>query len=803
MFIQGGIGMSFKKKMGCDKGTFGKLGLFTAAATVFVLLISLNVSTASVEWSPEGVAVSAVVRDQSHCQLVPDGAGGAIITWFDTRSGDYDIYAQRLDENGEAMWLEDGVPICTSPGRQIYPKIASDGAGGAIITWFDQRKGNSPRGEIYAQRIDAAGNALWAYNGNLVSDCAYGTDPYSGVATANVVSDGAGGAIVTWFYGYYYYDIDIYAQRIDAEGHVLWGDRGVPVCISPVRTWPYYPQIAPDGAGGAFIAWEMGFWPTCDIYAQRLDSRGNALWTPNGKLICVMNNLQEGPRIIHDGCNGAIITWSDARSGNLDIYAQKVSASGDILWSLNGIPVCSAPGNQWPWAEPINDGQGGVVIAWADDRGGDRDVYAQRVDGEANVMWQPGGVPLCTADKDQDGVRIAGCGEGKFIILFQDRRNVGNPSDADIYAQIIDLNGVTYLIDDGAALCSALNYQFYPEVASDADGGVIVAWDDFRNGNVDIYAQKVSGKSPHISSLYPGSGRSGTEVTIEGSGFGTIGEPRKVYFGSITAEEYTAWSDRRIVCNVPAGVDGIVQVKVVTAWGSSNEVAFDARWHSELSLAEPGQVNRGGNLALRATLLDEEGNPIVGRTVSFRLEHLTATEYTDEYGVAAGELSVDLPPGIYTISASFAGDELYTGSSDEALVVVFDPEGGFVTGGGFIEENGARKNFGFNVKYTNLTPLYPKGNFNLVDKSRPGNPLKIEATAFLYLVVPMEKRVAYVAGLCTCDGIAGCAFRLKVTDEGSGKGIKDSLQIIVYDPSGEEIYRAEGVLEGGNIQIHG
>ncbi len=51
--------------------------------------------------------------------IVSDGSGGAIITWGDQRSGSYDIYAQRVDADGNVQWTtNNGVPICTASGKQ-------------------------------------------------------------------------------------------------------------------------------------------------------------------------------------------------------------------------------------------------------------------------------------------------------------------------------------------------------------------------------------------------------------------------------------------------------------------------------------------------------------------------------------------------------------------------------------------------------------------------------------------------------------------------------------------------------------
>ena len=127
--------------------------------------------------------------DQYIPTITSDGAGGAIVTWEDSRSGNYDIYAQRVNASGAVQWTADGVALCTATGSQWAPTITSDGAGGAIVTWQDYRSGNY---DIYAQRVNASGAVQWTADG--VALCT--ATGYQGAPT--ITSDGAGGAIVTW-----------------------------------------------------------------------------------------------------------------------------------------------------------------------------------------------------------------------------------------------------------------------------------------------------------------------------------------------------------------------------------------------------------------------------------------------------------------------------------------------------------------------------------------------------------------------------------------------------------------------------
>jgi hypothetical protein len=285
------------------------------------------------QWVPVmGVPISVVGGNlQLMPMLVGDGLGGAIITWYDFRNGaNDDIYAQRVNPAGIVQWIANGVQICGAPavgGRQTQPTIAIDGAGGAIITWYDQRNGNW---DIFAQRVNGVGAVQWP-----IGDVPISTAP-NDQEYPKIVSDGAGGAIIAW-HGSNGIDNDVYAQRVNAFGAPQWPPfvRGVTVCAFPGSAQEL-PKIVSDGAGGAIIAWNdfrnLANW---DLYAQRLDAAGNLRWAdPSGTPISTAAGNQTWQfqflPMIPDGNGGAIITWTDSRGGPSDIYVQNVRADGEI-----------------------------------------------------------------------------------------------------------------------------------------------------------------------------------------------------------------------------------------------------------------------------------------------------------------------------------------------------------------------------------------------------------------------------------------------------------------------------------------
>ena len=137
----------------------GVVVALAAAACATICAIAIWAS-----WEPDGVPVCTAIEDQWKMEITNDGAGGAFLVWNDRRT-ESDVYAQQVDHQGNPLWANDGLVICDTTGSQSSPKIASDGAGGAIIVWTDVRSSSS---DIYAQRVSADGTMLWQRHGALV-----------------------------------------------------------------------------------------------------------------------------------------------------------------------------------------------------------------------------------------------------------------------------------------------------------------------------------------------------------------------------------------------------------------------------------------------------------------------------------------------------------------------------------------------------------------------------------------------------------------------------------------------------------
>ncbi|RKZ15062.1 hypothetical protein DRQ50_08045 [bacterium] len=320
-------------------------------------------------WFPNGVNLVAGTGSGPH--ITTDHAGGAIVAWPDNRGADIDLYAQRLDPEGNELWTVGGFGVCTTTGDQQDFVMAANGMGGAYFVWsINTGAGNN----ILGQHVNAGGWLEWHTYPHGRTICNATGDQWSPA----VIPDDHGRIIVTWLDNRSM-NSDVYAQLVDGNGSSEWLGNGLAVNTNPGGT--YDPALASDGAGGAIFVWDQG-----DVYAQRVDMGGNVLWAAAGVPVCTATASQNVPRIVPDGVGGAVVAWEDNRFSNYDVYAQRVGATGTVMWPTDGAPVCTALGDQ---RLPVlaSDGNGGGFLAWTDPRlgNGTSDIYIQRI--ERNGYW--------------------------------------------------------------------------------------------------------------------------------------------------------------------------------------------------------------------------------------------------------------------------------------------------------------------------------------------------------------------------------------------------------------------------------
>ena len=299
--------------------------------------------------------LSVPLGEAQGSRLVADGAGGIYVTWRQsglatvqhlTHAGDV---ASGWPGDGLSGW--EGYPEEYSPAPA---PDGSGGVYVVWLDRRFRSVAESPAYEgcqLYVQRYTADGRIApgWPHAGVIVEERIIAYEGFWATAGHIIaLPDGSGGLIVGWSWTAFLgpTGIDLFAQRIAPNGARQWGDNGVAVCAAAGNQ--LFPAAVPDGHGGAIFVWgdERPPGPGGRFYAQRLSGAGRALWRQEGVAVSARSFLRfDRPQVVPDDAGGAILAWSGVSDSSDIIEATGITRDGRLSWR-EGVPLCRAAGER-------------------------------------------------------------------------------------------------------------------------------------------------------------------------------------------------------------------------------------------------------------------------------------------------------------------------------------------------------------------------------------------------------------------------------------------------------------------------
>ncbi len=453
-------------------------------ALLMVILVSLAMLSGQVEWQDDGIPVRQGVNIEWFRSAIDIPGGGCVYTWSDTRLGDRDVFAQRVDDAGNLVWGAEAILINGVIDRQEDIVVINGAADETIYAWVDFR--NEIGGDIYAQKLDGDGNIMWAEEG--IPLCLAENIQI----TLNIVSDDEGGAYVIWLDDRNVGGTDIFGTHILSDGSVAagWDVDGNPIAAASGIQDQH--TFWADGEGGAICVWhdarDSG---NENLYMQRIAADGSQLWEEGGSILCDAPAIQESCKMSPDGMGGFIITWSDRRfeeSG--DIFANRIDLDGNVLWAEDLVVYAGAGTQRNPRITQAADG--GALIAWEDGRndGDYKDLFTQKISINGTIEWSVEGEIVSDEANHQLNPRLEGDATGGCWIIWDDGRD-GDFPHINIFVQHFDVNGTALLETDGRVVCDAFGVQESPLIKKDSTGQIFLIWGDNRTGSIGIYHQLI------------------------------------------------------------------------------------------------------------------------------------------------------------------------------------------------------------------------------------------------------------------------------------------------------------------------
>lgn len=284
-------------------------------------------------WPAGGIDTG--VPDQVNGEPALDGSGGVYLTWSTTTQ----VMIQRFVSTGVSSGWPGGGLVVATPGSEVSPTIVKLSNGDALVAWEDP--GTS---HVFAMRVNAAGtlNGSWPAGGKQVSTAA------GPQYTPHLLADGVGGAFVDWHEQPGFLFGKPYVQRLTSTGGVSsgWPGDGVPLLSTDSEFFPS--EMVSDGAGGVIVSWtDLRNGNDADVYAQRVLTGGtvDAGWTVDGVGVCTAAGDQAFPEMVPDGAGGAIVVWLDYTNQiNPQVHAARLLNDGTVSALASLVDAAVEPG---------------------------------------------------------------------------------------------------------------------------------------------------------------------------------------------------------------------------------------------------------------------------------------------------------------------------------------------------------------------------------------------------------------------------------------------------------------------------
>lgn len=287
----------------------------------------------------------------------------------------------------------------------------------------------------------------------------------------------------------------------DSEGQTLLGSNfpisgptGVFSSNGPVENTAAYNPLTKQ----FLVVWEDNRNATSsgvDLFARLVKTDGSLVGADFP--ISTAAGEQAQPIVVYNpDANQFLVVWSDYRTGNANLFGQLVNASGGLAGSE--CPISIGGGDRRFFGVSYNSVSHQYLVAWEDNRFSTFDVFGELLNSDCTPATGDFRI-TAVGSSGGHGPRIAfNPATNQFLVTWNDFRN-GN---YDVFGQFV--NGGGTLSGTNFAITTASGNQVEPAVAfSPASGKFLVVWLDARSGDFDIFGRVVNADGSFAGAEFP------------------------------------------------------------------------------------------------------------------------------------------------------------------------------------------------------------------------------------------------------------------------------------------------------------
>ncbi len=456
---------------------------------ILLVIIIIVPYLLNAQWSNDP-AVNTAICDLTGSQAIPKIATGSsgisYIGWFSNDSGNYDVRLQKLNTIGNEFWEHNGILISDHPAMSWLTDwdMTIDAENHAILTFQDIR--NQDNNNIYAYRISPEGNFIWGDDGLELSN-----SPSFDVSPKVTVTS-LGNTVIAW-----QSEDVIIMQKISPEGILLWGDNGITLSCANTYSWPQLVPVDDDDVILKYFE-DTGppYSPTRHVYAQRFDADGIPVWTES-TVISNAGGISAWTQIfpiVSDGSDGFFIAWHDDRDSNMlaSIFIQHIDADGQTLFTDNGVEVSLMPNRNhfYPKIAFLSSSDE-VYVYWneMDSDQNQRGIYGQKISGTGERLWTDNGTAFIELSSTDVNPIAARSSNSDVVVFYKESPSAVNNH---IKAMRIDEDGAFVWTEEYITLSSVASEKLHSVVNHFSYNQWISVWEDRRDDGGDIYAQNIN-----------------------------------------------------------------------------------------------------------------------------------------------------------------------------------------------------------------------------------------------------------------------------------------------------------------------
>jgi len=402
--------------------------------------------------------------------------GRLVVAWEDTRDGSA-IYGQIISASHNPLGTNFPIALPAEDRSVWSPQVAAGLNGQFAVCWEEL----SPTGSeilllLFDFEAEPSGIPI-----NVADLSAQSADQYDPA----ICSAQEGGYLVGWSDSRAA-DEGIYVQLLDNNGNKLGGNS----LLSEGGGDQVFDLFLRSSAAGKILAVWSSYDVRAEIVAQQLDLAAVKIGANYTVSDLLAMGERFGPELAFRTDGGALVTFTDSREGNLQIYGQNLNT--DLSLAGTNFKISSAANGAQqtaPIVARMASGDFGAV--WVDQRQDAGDIYFQHCD-QFGVKLGPNlKLNDDVGSAFQGEVSLGSADNGRAIAAWVDGGSSNGLTGVNLFAQLLNPSGskigVNFIVNDDPAGSGAV--QADPDCDISASGQAVIVWRDARAGKQDIYCQ--------------------------------------------------------------------------------------------------------------------------------------------------------------------------------------------------------------------------------------------------------------------------------------------------------------------------